>query len=101
VKGGRQLLLATDCEEQWGAENAGPADTAIVGHTFRVSYLEHLSNDDCEVLLAEVELPSGRVTKKDRAIGNASGTTCVSMQPFPGPPAGNGTADHPVLVVHR
>lgn len=97
----RQVLLATDCEEQWGAENAGPAETTVDGGIFWVNYLEHLSNDDCEVLSAGIALPSVRVIKKERKIGNESGSVCVSMQPFPSPSDGDGAADRPVLVIHR
>jgi len=101
VNGTRQVLLAADCEEQWGVDNPGPADTTMHGRLFRVAYLEHLSNDDCEVLSAEIDLTSARVIRKDRAIGNESGKDCVSKQPFPSPADGDGSADRPVLVIHR
>jgi hypothetical protein len=40
-------LIAADCEEQWGADNPGPADTSVSGNKMTVRYIEYGANDTC------------------------------------------------------
>jgi len=101
VARGRQVLLAADCEEQWGADNAGPAQTAIDGHVFRVHYVEFQSSDGCEVVGAEIELAGLGVTKRTRLTGTASGNACGSTTPMADPTGGDGSPNRPLLVLHR
>jgi hypothetical protein len=89
------LLLAVDCEEQWGAENTGPATITASGTLATFHYVEFLAND-------ALRLPQGRLEAHTRHWGTVVSDSC---RPFrkaaPVPAPGSGTLDHPILVLHR
>jgi hypothetical protein len=94
-------LIATDCAEQWGADNPGPAETTIEGHRMRFRYLEHGSSDTCETYVAVVDLPSFRIESEQRLTGDAAGNGCVNMRPLQMPTRpGDGTANRPLVTLH-
>jgi hypothetical protein len=96
------LLLAVDCETQWGAENAGPASLRLAEDRATFHYVEFLANDACELVDATLRLPQGRIETHTRRWGEVVGNRCRPTQrPAPLPPPGTGTLDHPVLVLHR
>jgi hypothetical protein len=96
-------LLAADCEVQWGADNPGPAQIKVEGTRLAVRYVEFQANDRCEIYEATVELRAGpRVETERRSVGTIAKDDCV-----PGSehgalvPLGDGSADHPLLTLHR
>ena len=96
------LLLAVDCEAQWGADNAGPASLTVLGTLATFHYVEFLSNDACEIVDAALRLPQGRIEAHARHFGTVVGDTCrPSRRGDPIPVLGLGTLDHPILVLHR
>jgi hypothetical protein len=96
------LLLAVDCEAQWGAENAGPATVTVSGTLARFHYVEFLANDACEIVDAALRLPQGGVEAHTRHWGTVVGNACrPSRKGAPIPAPGSGTLDHPILVLHR
>jgi hypothetical protein len=97
-----ELLLAVDCEEQWGADNAGPASLTVAGTLATFHYVEFLSNDACEIVDASVRLPQGRIEAHTRRLGRVVDNVCRPSRKgafIPGP--GSGTLHHPLLVLHR
>lgn len=98
----RDLLLAVDCETQWGADNPGPASLTVSGTLAVFHYVEFLSGDACELVDASVRLPHGRIDAHTRYFGSVDGNTCrPSRKRAPVPASGLGTLDHPILVLHR
>ena len=96
------LLLAADCESQWGAENAGPATVAVSGTIVTFHYVELLADDVCEIVVAALRLPQGRIEAHARHLGRVVGNTCrPSRKVAPIPAPGSGMLDHPILVLHR
>jgi hypothetical protein len=96
------LLLAVDCEAQWGAENTGPASLTVAGNLAKFRYVEFLANDACEIVDAALRLPQGRIEAHTRHWGTVVGNQCrPSRKVAPIPAPGSGTLDHPVLVLHR
>jgi hypothetical protein len=96
------LLLAADCESQWGADHAGPATVAVSGTLATFHYVEFLANDDCETVDATLRLPHGRIETHARHLGKIVGNACrPSRRGVPIPAPGSGMLDHPVLVLHR
>lgn len=96
------LLLALDCEAQWGADNAGPASLTVLGTLATFHYVEFLSNDACEIVDAALQLPQGRIQAHARHFGKVVGDACrPSRKGGPIPSPGPGSLDHPILVLHR
>jgi len=96
------LLLAVDCKEQWGAENAAPAKVTLSGTLAKFHYVEFLANDSCEIVDAALRLPQGRIEAHTRHWGTVVGSSCrPSRKGAPIPALGSGTLDHPILVLHR
>jgi hypothetical protein len=96
------LLLAVDCETQWGADNAGPASLSMSGNLVTFRYVEFLSDDACETVEAIVRLPEGRVEAHTRHLGRVVGKQCrASRKVLPPPAPGSGARDTPVVVLHR
>jgi hypothetical protein len=96
------LLLAADCEEQWGADNAGPAEMTVSGAVAKFHYVEFLADDGCEIVDAALQLPQGRIEMHIRQWGKVVGNLCLpTRKSAPVPGAGPGTIDHPILVLHR
>ena len=96
------LLLAADCEAQWGAENAGPASLSVAGNLATFRYVEFLADDACEIVEATLRLPQGRISTHTRHFGTVAGNQCrASRKVAPIPAPGSGTPDNPVLVLHR
>jgi hypothetical protein len=96
------LLLAVDCEAQWGADNAGPASLTVSGTLATFHYVEFLSDDACEIVDASVRLPQGRIETHTRRLGTVVDNVCRPSRKgsfIPGP--GSGTLHHPLLVLHR
>lgn len=95
------LLLAVDCESQWGADNAGPAFVTVAGTLARFHYVEFMSSDVCEVVDASVRLPQGRIEAQTRHFGTVASDACRPTRKAPIPAPGLGTLDHPILFLHR
>ena len=98
------VLLAADCAEQWGADNPGPAETRLAGSKFVVKYVEFQSSDDCEIFTATVQLSPLAVEAQQRSPGVVKANRCQpgkSPKPTPPLPLGDGSLDHPLLVLHR
>lgn len=96
------LLLAVDCEAQWGAENAGPASITVSGTLATFHYVEFLANDACEIVDAVLRLPQGRIDAHTRQLGTVVGNACrPSRKGAPIPAPGSGMLDHPILLLHR
>jgi hypothetical protein len=96
------VLLAVDCEEQWGAENRGPATLSVAGDLATFHYVEFLANDACEVVSATLRLPQGRIETHTRHWGTVVRNQCrPSRKVAPLPATGSGDLAHPVLVLHR
>lgn len=96
------LLLAVDCESQWGAENAGPATITVSGTLASFHYVEFLADDACEIVDAALRLPQGRIEAQTRHEGRVVGNACrPSRKGTPIPAPGPGTLDDPILVLHR
>ena len=95
-------LLATDCETQWGADNPGPALTELKGRELRVTYTELQSSDACETVDATLSLAPPQLKRQIRRRGTVHGSACLHPKRVAESPAeGNGTPDHPILVLHR
>jgi len=96
------LLLAADCESQWGAENAGPATITVSGTLASFHYVEFLADDACEIVDATLRLPQGRIESHARHFGKVVGNACrPSRKVAPVPAPSPGTLELPVLVLHR
>jgi hypothetical protein len=97
----RALLLAADCEAQWGPDCAAPADTRLDGDELVVSYAENAASDVCETLQATLSLTSRRVTRQVRRRGSYEKRQCrrqVAVDPLP---LGDGSAERPLLTLHQ
>lgn len=51
-----EVLLATDCETQWGADNPRPAEIHLQGTRPIIKYVEFKSSDGCEMYEASLKL---------------------------------------------
>jgi hypothetical protein len=97
-----ELLLALDCEEQWGADNAGPASLRVTDNLATFHYVEFLADDACETVDASIRLPQGRIESHARHVGKVVNEKCRASRKLATPSApGTGAADDPVLVLHR
>jgi hypothetical protein len=96
------VLLATDCEVQWGADNPGPARVTVRGTLVDVVYVELQSSDRCERYAATVSLDPAKLTVTEgRTIGTVERNVCrVGKEAAPAVPLGDGSADHPLLMLH-
>jgi len=95
------LLLAADCEAQWGPDCAAPADTRLDGEQLVVSYEERAASDVCETLKATLSLTARSVTRQDRRRGTYEKRQCrrqAAIQPLP---LGDGSAERPLLTLHQ
>jgi hypothetical protein len=96
------VLLAVDCERQWGADNPGPASLTITADLAMFRYVEFLADDACETVEAGVRIPEGRVESHRRHWGKVVGNQCrPARKAAPVPAAGTGDPDSPLLVLHR
>jgi hypothetical protein len=102
VRPEKSVLLARDCERQWGADNPGPADTHVDGTRLSVKYVEFQSSDNCEIYEATLQLSPLAIEKQARWQGTVQGERCQPQKrddQFP--PAGDGSIAHPLLVLHK
>lgn len=98
------MLVATDCEVQWGADNPGPATVTLKGTQLDVQYEEFQSSDRCETYVAKVSLtgPKLTVTAHSRTVGTVEKGEChLENQSATVDPLGDGSRDHPLLTLHR
>ena len=96
------LLIAADCDVQWGADNTGPAEVRMNGSRIEIRYIEYQSNDRCESYTATVDVVGPTIVSQNRLAGAVSRDTCVPTQKrLPLPPAGDGALGHPLLTLHR
>ena len=101
VRPQKSVLLARDCERQWGADNPGPAETHVDGTRLSVKYVEFQSSDGCEVYEATVQLFPLAIEKQARWQGTVRGDRCEQRKRIDRlPPAGDGSITSPVLVLH-
>jgi hypothetical protein len=99
---GREILLANDCESQWGADNPGPATTSLDGTRFRVSYVEFQSSDGCETVDATVRLSPLAIEKEVRRQGTVRRNQCSAQKPVRTPlTPGDGSIGRPLLALHQ
>ena len=96
----RAALLARDCEVQWGADNPGPAELHLDRDRASLRYLEFESSDNCETYEATVLLASLTVEAQQRWSGTTHGGRCERLKRVALAPLGNGSVDHPLLVLH-
>lgn len=95
------LLLAADCEAQWGADSTGPAEVTLEGTKLSVSYVEYQSGDRCETLHAVIDLQTARIERQDRKTGSVASNRCKAERALNEvPPAGDGSSARPLLVLH-
>jgi hypothetical protein len=97
------LMIAADCAAQWGADNPGPATIEVAGSQLHVSYTEMQSSDGCEVHTATIGVAGPRLIEaQNRVAGTVVKNVCrPGNQQAPMLPAGDGTAGHPLLTLHR
>ena len=95
-------LIATDCEEQSGADDPGPADTALGGTKMTFRYLEGGSNDTCDTYQAVVDLNVFRIESQERLTGEFTpDNRCINLRPHPKfVPPGDGTPPRPLVTLH-
>jgi len=100
---GGSTLVAADCETQWGADNPGPAEVKLQGAQLDVRYVELQSSDRCESYAATVSLSGPKLTAvQSRTVGNVEKDACrVGKKAALIDPPGDGSADHPLLTLHR
>lgn len=95
-------LLAVDCEEQWGADHAGPARLAVSNGEIRISYTEYQSSDGCEVVEATIRPTPLTLTRYERWNGTVVSSICRDRRPATRlPQAGDGSPGLPLVVLHR
>jgi len=100
---GSDRFVASDCEVQWGADTTGSSRFAVYEREIGIRYVEFQSGDRCETVDATVRLMAREVRiKQRRAFGKALRDTC---EPVAGnavaTPGGDGSRDHPFIVLHR
>ena len=100
---GGSTLVAVDCETQWGADNPGPAEVKLQGAQLDVRYVEFQSSDRCESYAATVSLSGPKLTAvQSRTVGNVKKNACrIGKESALIDPLGDGSADHPLLTLHR
>lgn len=95
------LLLAADCEAQWGADSTGPAEVTLEGTKLSVSYVEYQSDDRCETLHAVIDLQTANIERQERKTGSVTSNRCKSERALKEmPPPGDGSSTRPLLVLH-
>jgi hypothetical protein len=96
-------LIAHDCESQWGADTTGTATVKVGRSRIEVNYVEYQSNDGCEILRASIRLIGTRVqVSQRRVVGTVRKNRCIPTgRNVPIEPAGDGSAEHPLIVLHR
>lgn len=95
-------LLTADCTAQYGASTQGPAEVKAVGIHLAVRYVEFQESDRCELMEATINLFNLQIERQERAVGAVSHDTCHPDGPQPlMPPAGDGSPERPLLVLHR
>jgi len=98
---GGHRLVATDCETQYGADNPGPAETAVADDRLTLRYLEHKSSDGCETYTAVVNLRSFKIESEERMRGDAEKDKCVRLEKDSEVvPPGDGSPDRPLVTLH-
>jgi len=97
------VLVAVDCETQWGADNPGPAEVKLEGPQLDVRYVEYQSSDQCESYAATVSLAGPTLTVvQSRTAGNVKKNVCHTERELaPISPLGDGSAAHPLLTLRR
>lgn len=95
-------LIATDCAEQWGADNPGPAETTLTGAKMTFRYFEGGSNDTCDTYTAVVDLNAFRIKSEERMTGDSTPSNqCVNRRPSSkNVSPGDGTSERPLVVLH-
>lgn len=99
-----EVLLATDCATQWGADNPGPAELRLDGARLTVRYVEFQSSDGCELYEASLKVsPVIEIEKQTRWQGAVRKDRCAAQgrQGIVPTDGGDGSPDHPLLVLHR
>jgi hypothetical protein len=97
------LLVAVDCQVQWGADNAGPATVKVKGTRLEVSYTELQSSDACENYSATVSVVGPKLVEaQSRVVGTVVKNVCQpSRATAPLAPVGDGSPAHPLLTLNR
>ncbi len=97
------ILVAADCEVQWGADNPGPVTVQLRGTELDVRYVEFQSSDGCESYGATVSLAGPKITAlQTRKLGTVKKNVCrPSARSGVVDPLGDGSAAHPLLTPHR
>lgn len=96
------LLLAADCEKQWGADSQGPATTRVKGSTFVLRYVEYQADDRCEIFEAEVDLTTARIRTRSRTDGTVVRDQCkAGRRREDHASVGSGGRSNPLLTLHR
>lgn len=93
-------LVAVDCEEQWGADSQGPADTVVTGTKLSVRYVEHGSSDTCGIYAGTVDLVTFQIESERRLSGEALGHDCVNQRiDTTAVPPGDGSPGRPLVTL--
>lgn len=95
-------LVARDCEVQWGADTAGPAEVTVKDARLDIRYLEFQSDDRCEMHRATIDVNGPKVVEQSRTVGSVVKSTCVPGRGSVAlPPMGDGSPSRPLLTLHR
>jgi hypothetical protein len=98
----RKTLIAADCATQYGADSQGPAQVVLAGSSLTVRYVEFQEDDRCELVDATINLVTRTIERQDRRVGAVAQDRCIPEKPHDVvPPAGDGSIDKPLLVLHR
>jgi len=102
LRPGGDVLLAADCEAQWGADSQGPAEVRLTGPRLQVRYVEFQADDRCETLEAVIDLVSLRIGRQERSTGVVQSDRCqVTGRLDVHPEPGDGSLKRPLLSLHR
>jgi hypothetical protein len=101
IDGSKPRLIAVDCEQQWGADNPGPADTSIAGEKMAIRYVEYGSNDTCATYEGSVDTASFRIESERWMTGDVEGSKCVNQRPSQDhTQPGDGALARPLVTLH-
>jgi hypothetical protein len=101
IDGSKTRLIAVDCEQQWGADNPGPADTSVAGDKMVIRYVEYGANDTCATYDGVVDTASFRIESERWMTGDVEHSKCVNQRPSQDhTEPGDGSSMRPLVTLH-